>query len=215
VWHGAYIAALDARRQRGNRIAADQSFGMLTSIEAAPTVQADAQQLSFADGSFDVVLAAHMLYHVPDIVTAARECRRVLRPGGRLVAVTNDAANIMELKALVEEAVGGGWKVVMPHDECFGMHNGAEWLTEAFDEVRTIDAPVSYVVVDDAEAVAAYVASMDSFYQPQIDLAWSVVVGRVRAQARSIIEQEGSLRLTNALGVFICSDRSSGSRSPS
>lgn len=64
-------------------------------------------------------------------------------------------------------------------------------------------------MVNDAEAVAAYVASMDTFYQPQIDLEWSVVVDRFRALARSVIEQEGSLRLTNALGVFVCSDRSS------
>ena len=47
----------------------------------------DVQELPFADGAFDCVVAAWMLYHVPDIEPGLRELARVLRPGGRLVAV--------------------------------------------------------------------------------------------------------------------------------
>ena len=52
--------------------------------------KADARRLAFADGAFSVVTAAYLL-HVVDAVTRAeivRECRRVLRAGGRLVTVT-------------------------------------------------------------------------------------------------------------------------------
>jgi ubiquinone/menaquinone biosynthesis C-methylase UbiE len=48
----------------------------------------DVQHLSFDGGVFDVVVAAWMLYHVPDLDLALSEIRRVLRPGGRLVAAT-------------------------------------------------------------------------------------------------------------------------------
>lgn len=51
----------------------------------APDVVADAQQLPFRDGCFDVVKATEVMEHVPDAATALRECGRVLRPGGRLV----------------------------------------------------------------------------------------------------------------------------------
>src|SRR5579859_1564002 len=49
----------------------------------------DAQNLSLPAGAFDVVIANHMLYHVPDLPRAVRELARVLRPGGRLCAATN------------------------------------------------------------------------------------------------------------------------------
>lgn len=49
-------------------------------------VQGDAQSLPFQDNAFDLVLACDVLEHLPDDAAAAREIRRVLRPGGRLVA---------------------------------------------------------------------------------------------------------------------------------
>lgn len=51
-----------------------------------PSVQADALRLPFLDGSFDLVVAAAFLHHVPgrerDVLG---ECARVLVPGGRIV----------------------------------------------------------------------------------------------------------------------------------
>lgn len=45
----------------------------------------DLTSLSYADGSFDLVLTSDTLEHVPDPVASFRETRRVLRPGGRHV----------------------------------------------------------------------------------------------------------------------------------
>ncbi|MFZ5756990.1 MAG: class I SAM-dependent methyltransferase [Pseudomonadota bacterium] len=42
----------------------------------------DLQKLPFADTSFDVVYASHVLEHVPDDRKAIAEIRRILRPGG-------------------------------------------------------------------------------------------------------------------------------------
>lgn len=44
---------------------------------------ADAQEIPFADASFDSVLCTEVLEHVADPAAVAREIRRVLRPGGR------------------------------------------------------------------------------------------------------------------------------------
>jgi SAM-dependent methyltransferase len=44
---------------------------------------ADAEQLPFDDGSFDIVYSWGVLHHTPDTIAAVREVHRVLRPGGR------------------------------------------------------------------------------------------------------------------------------------
>ena len=41
--------------------------------------------LSFADGCFDAIVSLDVLEHIPDYRRALRECRRCLRPGGRLM----------------------------------------------------------------------------------------------------------------------------------
>lgn len=50
-------------------------------------VRADAQALPFAAGSFDGATVAFGLRNVVDPRRALRECRRVLRPGGRLAVL--------------------------------------------------------------------------------------------------------------------------------
>lgn len=46
--------------------------------------------LPFPDGTFDFVLARLVLEHLPDPVAAAREMRRVLKTGGKVVVIDND-----------------------------------------------------------------------------------------------------------------------------
>src|SRR5580700_4899444 len=49
--------------------------------------EADAEQLPFAAGSFDLVITRHVLWTLPHPEAAIDEWRRVLRPGGRLAVI--------------------------------------------------------------------------------------------------------------------------------
>lgn len=54
---------------------------------AIAVTQEFSERLPFADASFDLVFARAVLHHTRDLGEAAREFHRVLRPGGRLLAV--------------------------------------------------------------------------------------------------------------------------------
>ena len=65
---------------------------------------AGAEDLPFAEGSFDVVTCSHVLYHVPDVDRALSEFVRVLRPGGRFVGIYNTPSHLREVFADSPEA---------------------------------------------------------------------------------------------------------------
>lgn len=77
----------------GDLVVSDLSPGMLdvamrNATEhgvAITTAVADAEELPFPDGSFDLVVGHAFLHHLPLPGKALMEARRVLRPGGRLV----------------------------------------------------------------------------------------------------------------------------------
>ena len=50
------------------------------------TIEGDVGCLPFDDGAFDIVLSMNGFHAFPDKDAAAREMRRVLRPGGQLIA---------------------------------------------------------------------------------------------------------------------------------
>jgi SAM-dependent methyltransferase len=74
----------------GQAVATDISPGMLSALEQSAadlglpvdTVCCEASSLPFEDRSFDLVFGHAVLHHLPDLATAFREFRRVLRPGG-------------------------------------------------------------------------------------------------------------------------------------
>jgi SAM-dependent methyltransferase len=71
----------------------------------------DATSLDFPDGTFDVVYAFGVLHHVPEAGRAIAEIRRVLKPGGELLAMLynrssiNYAIEIMFLRKLIVRAL--------------------------------------------------------------------------------------------------------------
>ena len=103
---------------------------------------ADVQDLPFADGNFDVAVAAWMLYHVPDRDRAVSELARVLRPGGRLVATTNSLLHLHELR----ELVGSGRSTI-----AFSRESGGELLARHFTRVEREDIDGELEFADRAE----------------------------------------------------------------
>lgn len=63
----------------------------------------DAEKIPYPNRVFDVVLACHMLYHVPNIEKALKEISRVLKPSGRFISTTISQYHIREVKDFLSE----------------------------------------------------------------------------------------------------------------
>ena len=71
----------------------------LTNVEKLEVM--DAEHLSFADASFDVVVATHVISTVPNPEAALDECARTLRPGGEMILLSRIGADA-GLRHLIE-----------------------------------------------------------------------------------------------------------------
>jgi SAM-dependent methyltransferase len=156
---GAFAARLVEELPGIALLAVDQSprFVELTRERGVPAQVQDVQHLLAPDASYDVVLALWMLYHVPDLDRGLAEVRRVLRPGGRFVAVTNGDEHVAQLR---REA--GGDAVLTS----FSSENGEAALARHFDSVARQDVETR-AVFPDRDAALAYLASS------QEEIAWS------------------------------------------
>jgi len=118
----------------------------------------DVQELPFEDSTFDAALAAWMLYHVPDVERAIAELARVLRPGGRLVAVTNGIDHLRELRALL----GGDFPTRTFSDE-----TAPELLGRHFVRVEERDAG-GWINFPDRAAVQSYVDATRTLWEREL-----------------------------------------------
>jgi SAM-dependent methyltransferase len=143
------LAAWIARDTGAEVVATDLSPRMVELAERAGVDArvADVQELPFDDGSFDAVVAAWMLYHVPDLDRGLGEIARVLRAGGAFFATTNSRYHLNELR----ELVGSG-----PSPSKFTREDGRDQLLPHFASVDRMDVD-GELVFENRDQVNDYV----------------------------------------------------------
>lgn len=188
----------------------DLSSGMITETQAALAhaprqfhfQTADIQELPFPDVSFDVVVANHMLYHVPDIPKALAEVRRVLRPHGRFHAVTNGVEHMRELNELVADAlqyVGVDVRALSRQALPFRLENGAALLAPFFSQVQLFRHEDSLHVTEVQPLVDYALSSQEAQALLTIDR-----LARIRQFiADRMTASGGALHITKAVGMFV------------
>ena len=181
----------------------------LAGLEPNPTFETlDAQAIPFDDNTFDLVIANHMLYHVPDLDKAVSEIRRVLKPGGRLCAATNGAKHMIELDEFINNWLAEhDIRFTRSTSLSFLLENGAEILGKSFDTVERFEFPDNTLEVTEAAPLVDYILSMnrvhaglESSQNPEtlIEDLW------VRARAKTA---ESPFIIHKSSGLFIASQK--------
>lgn len=158
----------------------------------------DAQAIPFQEGVFEAVIANHMLYHVPDMQLALSEIRRVLKPGGLLLAATNGLDHMQEIKTLVRRA--DPQAAYSGADLSFRLENGGE-LLEPFFSSAQLHRYEDALRITEAAPLIDYILSM-------IDLRGiSLEGGRLESFNKSIaleIARQGAIHITKSACLFVC-----------
>jgi SAM-dependent methyltransferase len=167
------------------------------SLELVATKACDAQDLPFADDAFDVLVANHMLYHVPDLSRAVAEFARVLRPDGTLLAATNGPQHLDVITEISRQVFG--WSSLDFVDKRFGRTNGGAILLEAFGDVAW-HQHASTLACDDPDVVVAYLRSSTSGQEAtseQLGAIDEAVAARFRAA------EGGAVTMSLDAGCFV------------
>jgi ubiquinone/menaquinone biosynthesis C-methylase UbiE len=154
----------------------------------------DAQAIPYDAQSFDVVIANHMLYHVPDRDVAIGEIRRVLRADGVLYAATNGEAHLCEMDELLfasaPEARRGDAA------EHFSLENGEAQLRRHFSRAVVTRYPDSLEVTT-PETLLRYLLSTSAR-----DLLNEQRLSQMHARIAAEIAASGAFHVTKATGLF-------------
>jgi SAM-dependent methyltransferase len=208
---GSYMGELV--RRAGRIVAIDLSFGMLKearevsgrSSEVA-LIAGDAQQLPLADKSVDVLLAAHMLYHVKDVDAALAEFRRVVKPGGTLLIVLNGMDDKYEIRSVWEEAgstvVGDTFRA--PHwGATVNLDNAPQKIAKHFSLI-TVDRLRGQFRFPSAGPPITWIESLrDGTEATLSDEEWRDIVGETRSRVSGVIDREGTFCASKDSGIVL------------
>lgn len=156
----------------------------------------DAQTIPFADNVFDIVIANHMLYHVPDRTRAFAEIQRVLVPQGRFYAATGGREHLREIKQICEMAgiaVGGVFNV---NETDFLLQNGADQMAPWFSDIdlKRFD---SNLAVTEVEPLLAFILA--SIPSQNID---SSKLQNLQTLINQKLVKDGIVHITKETGLF-------------
>jgi len=179
--------------------AARQNTAELGFVDAYAVI--DAQSIPFSDDAFDIVIANHMLYHVPNVRMALMEVARVLKPHGVFYATSIGKDNMRELVSLLHDFDPGMDFAQDAILNAFGLESGKALLAQVFDsvEVRRYEDSLH---VTQPKPLVDYILSSQGMGNVN-----EIIVGdRVQAfheYVKALIANDGAIDIQKDAGIII------------
>jgi len=168
----------------------------------------DIQYIPFENSSFDMLMANHMLYHVPDIDKALAEVKRVLKDEGKFYAATNGNGHMLELNQFLLYAAK-----LLPNDTVykinrkkFSLESGKAAIKKHFDNVEIFPFN-NYLIIDKAEPLFAYIMSLVDLKRIEQDFSLTQQEQALK-QIIKFIEvklKKGPIKISTRTGLFVAS----------
>jgi ubiquinone/menaquinone biosynthesis C-methylase UbiE len=184
----------------------DLSWGMvkeasrtLKGVSKISYLSLDLQRIPYQDDSFDIVIANHMLYHVPDLTIGLEEISRVLKPEGRLYATTIGLNHMRELGELIRL-----FRPEHPHRRTqsmsFVLENATEVLKETFKsaEVRLFEGDL---LVTEVKPLMDYILSSWHLFEDE-----KGKVSDLETYLKDLMKKDGHFFITKSQGIAIANN---------
>ncbi|MGR3762885.1 class I SAM-dependent methyltransferase [Rossellomorea sp. NS-SX7] len=186
---------------------ADQSAGMVEAakknLAALPDIkycQLDIEEIPFEKHRFDIIIANHMLYHVPDRRKALKEVRRVLHPEGTFYCSTIGLDHMKEFGELLKRFDPDlDYPSARKHALNFGIENGRNQLQAQFNEITYNGFPGGLNITDE-NAIAEYLLSSAS--ELNKILVNDTLSSFIEFLASEKESNGGAIKITKSTGLF-------------
>ena len=156
--------------------------------------QIDAQSIPYPDETFDIVIANHMLYHVPDRPKALAEICRTLKSGGYFIATTVGDGHLAEINQWLKQvSPDTGFA---PSANTFTLDNGLEQLTPFFSQVE-IKRYDDDLRVTEVEPLMTYIRS--TFRVKELS---EPALANVRQELENLLRARDEIFVTKDSGLF-------------
>lgn len=175
------------------------------------------EDLPFADATFDVVMANHVVYLAPDVEATLAELKRVLKPGGLMITATTSVDSTREFRELFRRTIllvsppGKASEVNIPETlhRRFALENGTRLLARHFFAVARYDLP-SALVFPAVEPIMEYLEATRAIREPQLpdDIGWDQLMLIMREQLTNIMFSHKTLAVNKLTGVLMASNES-------
>ena len=180
----------------------DLSEGMLTAARKNTSSlsrvfsfrEIDAQSIPFEDATFDIVIANHMLYHVPNRPQALSEIRRVLKSEGILIAATNGDEHLAEMNKWLQAASPD--PEFTPMGNPFTLDNGLEQLKPFFSSIEIVRYEDSLKVTD-LDLMMDYINSVITLKGFS-----SADIPELKAELENSLAEKGEIFIRKDSGIF-------------
>ena len=154
----------------------------------------DAQSIPFEEETFDAVIANHMLYHVPDRPKAFAEIKRVLKPGGHLIATTVGEHHMQEMMNWFRQVHVS--KIWDSFANPFTLENGLEQLKPFFPQI-SISRYKDNLEITEIEPILVYIRS--GMRVPELSEA---ELENLQDDLKSKLKENGRIFISKDSGLF-------------